>query len=626
MARLIRNRNLFFSDVLIIILSVYISFVLRAERLELGIYWPAFFLITGLALLIFPVVFKRAGIYARYWQYASVDALLPLFSSIVISAGLTIVLTIIALVLWPDIFLMPRSVLLIFLALALLGIPSPRIGARMAIHYQYQLRYGNKDSLAPVVVMGAGSAGSMIYREIRRNPQLGLRVIGFVDDDPMKRKMIIHGLPVLGNKYDIPRLVQEHSVGQVIIAMPTAPGRVIREVVNICEECFVRVKIIPGIYELLNGKVSVNQLRNVEIEDLLRREPIKTDLESVGALIKGKKVLVTGGGGSIGSELCRQILKSEPSELIVLGHGENSIFAVENELQKLFLTGSLISGESFPKSRLKTVIADIRFLNRIQSIFEEYRPDIVFHTAAHKHLPLMELNPIEAVSNNVLGTRNLVDTALAMGIERFVMISTDKAVNPSSIMGATKRVAELLVNQAALISGKAFVAVRFGNVLGSRGSVVLTFKEQIAAGGPVTVTHPDMERYFMTIPEAVQLVLQASALGKGGEVFVLDMGDPVRIADLASDLIKLSGLQPGQDIDIIYTGIRKGEKLQEELFVDEENFHRTIHEKIFIANKSNNDVYVCWEEEMESLGAAVQNNDSAAVISGLQRLIPGFRS
>jgi FlaA1/EpsC-like NDP-sugar epimerase len=341
---------------------------------------------------------------------------------------------------------------------------------------------------------------------------------------------------------------------------------------------------------------------------------VQTDVAAVGGLITGKRVLITGGGGSIGSELCRQVWRCKPEHLILLGHGENSIFEIYHELLRLGATPEQVTA----------VIADVRFPDRLQIVFEEARPDIVFHAAAHKHVPLMEMNPAEAITNNVVGTRNLLKAALAVGVERFVMISTDKAVNPTNVMGASKRTAELLVHQAAQQSGKAYVAVRFGNVLGSRGSVVLTFKQQIAQGGPVTVTDSEMTRYFMTIPEAVQLVLQAAVLGSGGEVFVLDMGEPVKIVDLARDLIELSGLEVGRDIDIVYSGLRPGEKLFEELFLDGEDYQRTRHEKIFTAANANTLSSDDLEAGLSALQASAARNDRKGIIRGLQNLVPEF--
>jgi FlaA1/EpsC-like NDP-sugar epimerase len=468
----------------------------------------------------------------------------------------------------------------------------------------------------------------MIVREMNANPQVGLHPIGFADDDPEKHGTRIRGLPVLGDRNALPLLVEQHKIDQVIIAMPTASGKAIREVLAICEHTGVPTKTMPGMYELLGGQVSVSQLRNVQIEDLLRRDTVETNIVAVQELLQGRCVLVTGGGGSIGSELCRQILRCRPARLVIVGHGENSIFEIQQELQRSVYgaSGRRANGwQPSPQPEIVSVIADIRFSDRLTSIFQQHQPQIVFHAAAHKHLPLMEENPGEAITNNVLGTRNVLDAALACGVERFVLISTDKAVNPTSIMGASKRIAELLVHQAAQHSQRPYAAVRFGNVLGSRGSVVLTFKQQIAAGGPVTVTDPEMTRFFMTIPEAVQLVLQAAVLGRGGETFVLDMGEPVRIVDLARDLINLSGLEVGRDIDIAFTGLRPGEKLYEELFADGEDYQRTAHQKIFIASNASRLAPNGLEQSTDELIVAATHGDEAAIRRALKSLIPEFR-
>lgn len=605
----LRNRYFFVSDVILLPLAAYTSFVLRLEEANLIEYWSGLILFTVFSLLVIPLVFTLVGVYSRYWRYASVEELLLLASAVMVATLVASGLSLVGSWMLPN-TIVPRSIPFIFFLLALVATAGPRLAARLADRYEHRRRR-TRQSL-PVLVMGAGSAGSMMVRELRQNPQLGMEVVGFLDDDPAKQHVHIHGVPVLGNRYSIPKIVLEHNVRQVIIAMPTAPGKVIREIVDICEHVGVQTRIIPGIYELLDGKVSVNQLRNVQIEDLLRRKPIRTNTAAVGDLIQGKRVLITGGGGSIGSELCRQVLRSAPAELIIVGHGENSVFTIQNELLTQTPAGT----------RIHAVIADIRFAERIHTLFEEYRPQIVFHAAAHKHVPLMEGNPAEAITNNVLGTRNLLKAAMAVNVNHFVMISTDKAVNPTSVMGASKRAAELLVHQAASLSGKAYLAVRFGNVLGSRGSVVLTFKQQIASGGPVTVTHPDMRRYFMTIPEAVQLVLQAATLGRGGEVFTLDMGEPVKIVDLARDMIELSGLEVGRDIDIVFTGMRPGEKLYEELFVPGEDYARTVHEKIFIACNASSFVPLALDEAIKSLESAAQRNDKVAILRLLHLLIP----
>jgi FlaA1/EpsC-like NDP-sugar epimerase len=525
---------------------------------------------------------------------------------------------------------LPRSIPFIFWPLALLVTGAPRFAVRLSAQYarrRPEPRHVATDQPQRVLVVGAGIAGTVVVREMLNNPSLGMEVIGWVDDDPRKRSAWIAGLPVLGNRRAIPQLVADYAIDLVVIAIPGAPGREVRDIVTYCERVGVPTKTIPGLYEMLGGTVSVNQLRDVQIEDLLRREPVQTDTEAVRRLIVGKRVLVTGGGGSIGSEICRQILRFEPSDLIVLGHGENSIFDSCAQLDQQLTAMTRAQGTTLQTApRVHPVIADIRSPDRIPAVFEHYRPQIVFHAAAHKHVPLMEINPTEAISNNVLGTRNLLDAATLAGVERFVMISTDKAVRPRSVMGASKRVAELLVHQTAWEIGKPYVAVRFGNVLGSRGSVLQTFKRQIAAGGPVTITHPDMKRYFMTIPEAVLLVLQAAVLGKGGEVFMLDMGEPVKIVNLAQDLIELSGLDVGQDIEIVFTGMRPGEKLHEELFIPGESYRRTEHQKIFVIESATGTVLPSQlNQELAQLEDATYTNNIAELMDTLLRLLPDFR-
>jgi FlaA1/EpsC-like NDP-sugar epimerase len=376
-----------------------------------------------------------------------------------------------------------------------------------------------------------------------------------LDDDPQKQDSKIHGVPVLAPIDDIERIFKIRHVDEVIIAIPSASGDVLRKITTKCRQRNIPFRTMPGLYELIGGAVSVSRLREVDISDLLRREPVKMDIEALGEALKDKVIMVTGAGGSIGSELCRQIARLDPKRILMLGHGENSIFSAITAIR-----------ERYPSTEFIPLIADVRDFPRLSVLFDRWQPEVVFHTAAHKHVPLMESNIEEAVTNNILGTDNVIKAALANDVQRLVMISTDKAIRPVNIMGATKRIAEMLVLDAAHKYNRAFTVVRFGNVLGSRGSVVPRFKRQIAAGGPVTVTHPEMKRYFMTIPEAVHLVLQASTLAKGGENYILDMGQPVRILDLAEDLIRLSGLEPGKDIEIVFSGIRPGEKLSEDLW------------------------------------------------------------
>ena len=574
----------------------------------------------------------RAGIYSRYWRYASVDELLLLAGSVTIGVVVTAALSLAIAFLVPGAPNVPRSIPFIFLLLALVATAGPRLLVRLSARSTITLRNGKggHSQPQPVLIMGAGDAGAMIVRELKNNPHLGLEPVGFLDDDLGKHDVRIHGIPVLGDRQAIPEMVAAHEVKLVIIAMPTASGKTIREIIAICGKAGVGTRIVPGLYELLGGAVSVQQLREVQIEDLLRRAPVQIDAAQVATLVRGKRVLVTGAGGSIGSELCRQIARLDPAELVLLGHGENSIFDIHNELK-----GAGSRAKDAPStfdlepSTIHPVIADIRDADRLHAVLGQYRPEVVFHAAAHKHVPLMESNEVEAVTNNVLGTRNLVRAAMQAGVTHFVLISTDKAVNPVSIMGTTKRIAELIVQQAAQQSGQAFVAVRFGNVLGSRGSVIPFFRKQIAAGGPVTVTHPEMRRYFMTIPEAVQLVLQAAAIGHGGEVFVLDMGDPVLIKDLACDLIRLSGLEPGHDIDVVFTGLRPGEKLYEELFSDHEAYNRTQHQKVFVSQNGRVPEQVwasCPEAAVDDLIAAAQHGDAGEVRRLLRTLVPEYQA
>ena len=611
----LRNRHFLLSDIVLLTLASYLSYVLRLEGLKFGAHLPSFFFFTALVLLVTPLVFWKVGLYARYWRYVSVDELLLLSGTMTIATLLVAGLSLIGDFLTGGFALlspMPRSIPFIFLLLGLVATAGPRLVVRFSV--RYGLRRASRGEVVPVLVMGAGEAGTMLVRQLQHNTELNMEVVGFLDDDPLKQEMYIVGVPVLGNRHDLSRVVRSYEVDYVIIAMPSAPGEVIRDMVSRCEEVGVETRIVPGLYDLLNGTRDVSQLREVNIDDLLRRHPIQTNMADIQRLAEGRRVMVTGGAGSIGSELCRQI-GHLASELIVLDHGENSIFYIEGELSR-----------RFPKLSVVAVIADIRDGIQLDAIYRRYRPEIVFHAAAHKHVPLMEANPSEAITNNVLGTRNLVELADQYEVAHFVMISTDKAVNPTNVMGASKRCAERIVHRVARTSGRPYVAVRFGNVLGSNASVVPLFKKQIAAGGPVTVTHPQMRRFFMTIPEAVQLVLQAAALGKGGEVFVLDMGEPVRIVDLARDLITLSGLRPDVDIKIKFIGIRPGEKLFEELFIEGESYHRTRHEKIFVVHSATQDEHdYLLERNIEWLIAAAQARHDHAIRPLLRLVVPEYQ-
>jgi FlaA1/EpsC-like NDP-sugar epimerase len=567
----IRNRYLLFGDLILMLAAVLGSYVLR---LEMGpsffLYLPSLYWMGGVALLVKPVVYYYFSMYRRLWLYASVQELKLIVVSVT-AASVLVSLAMVGLFTMGAFSAFPRSVLVIDWLLSIVLVGGLRFTVRLLAENKVLASLPHRSSPTKrVLVVGAGDAGAMVVRELQKNPQLGLLPVGFLDDNASKQNQQIYGVPVVGTLSDLARALDNRRVDEVIIAIPSAPGRVVRLVADVCRLRNKPFRTMPGIYELLGGKVSVSRLREVQIVDLLRRESVHVEDERVGEILGGRVVLVTGAGGSIGRELCRQIARWGPSELILLGHGENSIFEAMMDMR-----------ESFPMVMMRPVICDVRDLMRLQNIFDRYAPEIVFHAAAHKHVPLMEMNAEEAVTNNIMGTRNVVEASVMSNVQKLVMISTDKAIRPINIMGATKRVAEMIVLNEGQRSGKAFSVVRFGNVLGSRGSVVPLFTRQITRGGPVTVTHPDMQRYFMTIPEAVHLVLQAAAIGTGGETFVLNMGEQVRILDLAEDLIRLSGLEPGRDIEIVFSGIRPGEKLSEDLWDEEHTFEPTSHPDIY---------------------------------------------
>lgn len=614
----LRMRYLIPVDALLIVLSVVLSFVIRYEAL-INV-WPylrfnrTFFpLALGVRLSVY-YVFR---LYRRLWRYAStrefkIILLASLTSSVLIYALNFGVFPVLGIRHCPSGSIWALEGIL---SLAFLG------GSRFLLRL-WQERMTPQDALRlktmvqnplNVLIVGAGDAGAMILREMRNNPGLGLRAVGFVDDNPAKLQMHIYDVPVLGTREDIPALVRKHAVDEVVIAMPTAPGRAIRAIKSICDEAQIRYRTVPGVYELIDGTVSVTQIRDVQIEDLLRRDQVQPRPEGA-AYLRDAVVMVTGAGGSIGSELSRQVAAQQPRALVLLDQAESALYHIDLELRG-----------RYPHLEICPVIADIRDLGRVERTMAQHQPDIVFHAAAYKHVPLMERNPEEAVLNNVLGSRNLIQAAERHTVSRFVLISTDKAVNPTNFMGASKRVVELLVQDAAKRSGRDFVAVRFGNVLGSEGSVVPLFKRQIADGGPVTVTHPEVERYFMTIPEAVQLVIQAAVLGHGGEIFVLDMGEPVKILDLARDLITLSGLRPDIDIEITFIGLRPGEKLQERLFNEAEAYTLTTHEKIFVVTEDMPVKSQALHWGANKLIRLAQEGQAQALWPALQSIVPECR-
>lgn len=601
MRRKLISSTLIVIDMTIVVMIPIMALFIRFEGIMDRHYFDVLLKYMPIIVIIRLSTFYLFGLYNRLWRYASINELLAICSAVTVSS------MIIVAYMYMTGSALPRSVQFLswFLNIGFIG------ASRLVLRIVHYLRQKRAKQCAKVLIIGAGDAGAMIAREINHRYSGMKQLIGFIDDDRYKNKQRLFGVQVLGNRQDIKRVVNEHGIDEIIIAMPSAGGSVIREIIHECKQTKCALKILPGIYELIDGNVTVQQLRKVEVEDLLGRDAVKLDIKEITDYLKGKRVLVTGAGGSIGSELCRQIAKMSPSSLTLLGKGENSIYEINSELQGKHKNFNIIP-----------IIADVRDKERIHAIFAEVKPQVVFHAAAHKHVPLMEAQPMEAVRNNIFGTKTVAEAADRYGAEAFVMISTDKAVNPTSVMGATKRVAELIIQNLSKVSDTKFVAVRFGNVLGSRGSVIPLFKKQIAKGGPITITHPEMTRYFMTIPEASQLVLQAGAIAKGGEVFVLDMGEPVKIVDMACDLIELSGLVPHEDIKIEFSGLRPGEKLFEELLTAEEGTASTKHQKIFVANMKAVD-----EEELQRNLLMLQNvKQSNEIINILTTLIPAYQT
>lgn len=606
-----RNRFVFLSDILLIIVSVLGSYTLRLDFTPdfVTIYLRGALWMLAISLVIKLLVYYLFGLYRRLWIYASVNELKLIAAAVTTASILVSVVTMLFYWLgWlgPG---FPRLVLAIDWLLSLILVGGMRLTLRIVAEASAPRAGGAKRK---ALIIGAGDAGALVVKELQKSSQLRLEPVGFLDDDPAKQKHQIYGVPVIGTLHDLAHIVDLRPVDEIIIAIPSSPGKVVRLVADICRLKGIPFRTMPGIYELLGGKVNVSRLREVQITDLLRREPVRIHEELIGQALEGKRVLVTGAGGSIGRELCRQIARWHPASLVLLGHGENSIFEALLELK-----------EDYPSLELVPVIADVRDPIRIEAVFEQHHPEVVFHAAAHKHVPLMQINVEEAVANNVLGTRSIVETADSCGVERLVLISTDKAVHPANVYGATKRLAEMIVLDAARRTGRAYSVVRFGNVLGSRGSVVPVFKRMIANGGPVQITHPDMERYFMTIPEAVHLVLQAASMGQGGEAFLLNMGKQIRILDLAEDLIRLSGLEPGRDIEIVFTGIRPGEKLREELWEDDKTYDNTDHPDVFRSAAEDLIASDVLAATLSQLSVMVSASHPDEIIRLLDEAIPG---
>lgn len=558
---------------------------------------------TGLPwmVLLSLAVFYFYGMYHRIWHYARMRDLIAIVGAVTLSQAAIFILTVLLSI------AIPRSVMIITWLLDLGAIGASRLMFKINLDLVTESKGGRENLL----IVGAGDAGAMLARELEQNDAATISIVGFVDDDEKKQKGRLAGFPILGTTRDLPAVVRKHKIDTIVIAIPSADGDAVRRIDRQCRKTGANVRIMPGIYEMISGEAGMGELREIRLEDLLRRDPIQLDFDQITGYIAGKTVLITGAGGSIGSELSRQISRVGAKEIILLGRGENSIYEIHQELKR-----------KFPEQTYHTVIANITDKDRMARIFKRFHPQVVFHAAAHKHVPLMEIQPDEAVRNNVFGTKNVAELADENQAEIFVLISTDKAVNPTSVMGATKRTAELVLQEINQHSKTKFVTVRFGNVLGSRGSVVPLFEKQIAAGGPVTVTHKEMTRFFMTIPEAVQLVLQAGSQAEGGEVFLFDMGKPVKINDMAEDLIRLHGLIPGRDIKIVYTGLRPGEKLYEELLTSEEGTTSTKHKKIFKARIQPLD-----EADLkQSLQTLQKTTDRQILLQTLKHMIPTYKS
>ena len=605
----LRNRYVLYGDLALIIISVMGSFALRLDVGQLPYYFPAVVTMCAVALLIKVPTYYFFGLYRRVWIYASTRELRLITAAVTVGSVLTSALMLALNALRLVAPGMPRSALGIDWLLSLVLIGGSRFALRVLAEETGAPRNGKTRR---ALIVGAGDAGALVARELQRSSQLNLVPAGFLDDDPTKQNQEIHGVRVIGMVKDLAETLEGQHMDEVILAIPSAPGRLVRSVSDVCRLKGVPSRTMPGLYELIGGKVSVNRLREVDITDLLRREPSRIDEAIIARALSGKRILVTGAGGSIGRELSRQIARWSPAQLVLLGHGENSIFETVLELR-----------DDYPALNLVPIIADIKDKARLKTLLGDHGVQAVFHTAAHKHVPLMQANVEEAVTNNVFGTRNLVEASLECKVERLVLVSTDKAVRPANVYGATKRLAEMIVLDAARRTGFAFSVVRFGNVLGSRGSVIPLFKRQIAAGGPVQITHPDMERYFMTIPEAVHLVLQAAAMGRGGEAFLLDMGKQVRILDLAEDLIRLSGLEPGRDIEIEFTGVRPGEKLSEELWETDKQYEKTSHPDIVRSEHEDTVTTGDLSAALARLEGLTSGGHVGEIIAFLDQVIPG---
>ena len=607
--RLKRSAVVMALDALWIIAAFFMALWIRFEFRVASIPEKYFSVFTETIFwwaLLCVIVLALVGAYNCIWRYIGLRDLCRLIVGYAIVAGLGL-----GLVVMLSLH-MPRSYYCIGFLLSFCGSAAMRVSYRLLIQMSAELANRKPKTVDRVMIIGAGSAAQMLLREFAANPELHARVECLIDDNPGKYRMFLEGVRIVGDRTAIPAMAKRYNINRIVYAISNASPEARKEILNICSTTKCKLQVLPSISQLVSEKVSVSQLKDVEVQDLLGRAPIQVNLEEIYRYIGGKVVLVTGGGGSIGSELCRQIAKSKPQQLVIFDVYENNLYDIQLELRR-----------THPELNLVALVGSVRNTKRIESVMATYRPDIVFHAAAHKHVPLMEDSPNEAIKNNVLGTYKTATAAARAGVKKFVLISTDKAVNPTNIMGASKRLCEMVVQMMNRRSETDFVAVRFGNVLGSNGSVIPLFKKQIAAGGPVTVTHPDIIRYFMTIPEAVSLVLQAGYYAKGGEIFILDMGQPVRIADMARNLIRLSGYEPDVDIKIVYTGLRPGEKLFEELLMKEEGLQSTDNHLIHIGRpiEMDDEQFIA---ELAELRRACEG-EAGDIKEIVERIVPTYR-
>ncbi|HEY8892233.1 MAG TPA: nucleoside-diphosphate sugar epimerase/dehydratase [Clostridium sp.] len=599
---------LILSDAVLINLAYILAFYFRYNYKNFKFYSSDYKEIAIIVTVIYIASFFLFKLYESLWSYASIDEFMLAIGGCLVGNIATIAFV---RVIGHG---FAYGVSIIACAFSVIFIVGFRMSFRIYGRFESIVNCDvPKSDRKRVMIIGAGAAAAMVIKEMKSSNQSKYMPVVVIDDEPYKKGNNIMGIKVLGSREDIPTIAKEKDIETILIAIPTIDDEERSKILEICKTTSCKIEIIPGMYEIINGKVSLNQIRKVEIEDLLGRKAVVLDMEGISSYIHNKTIMVTGGGGSIGSELCRQILKFGPKQLIIFDIYENNAYDLQMELNY-----------KYPKLDLKVLIGSVRDKLRLENVFEKYSPDIVFHAAAHKHVPLMEESPMEAIKNNVFGTYNVAECAHRFNVERFVMISTDKAVNPTNVMGATKRMCEMIIQSFDKISGTHFVAVRFGNVLGSNGSVIPLFKNQIAHGGPVTLTNKYITRFFMTIPEAAQLVLQSGAYAQGGEIFVLDMGKPVKIYDLAWDLIRLSGFEPNKDIKIEVTGLRPGEKLYEELLMSEEGLINTKHAKIFIGKPTFSDLDVI-KERLKELAVIIEQDDVEALMVKIREIVPTYK-